>query len=151
MLLGEVGEGEREEIDRLPLDTLGLDFGWPCREGSVVPPRVALPDSCSTARLTPPIFEYPHSATPCSVTGGVVVRDPRLRALAGLYLWSDLCDGRIYGFSAGAARPEPSPLGVAVTQPTSFGTDGSGRVYVTTATGSLYRLDLKGGDGAGAR
>jgi len=74
-----------------------------------------------------------------------------VRALAGLYLWSDLCDGRIYGFSAGAARPEPSPLGVAVTQPTSFGTDGSGRVYVTTATGSLYRLDLRGGDGAGAR
>jgi hypothetical protein len=38
-----------------------------------------------------------------------------------------------------------------VTRPTSFGTDGSCRGYVTTTTGSLYRLDLKGGDDDGAR
>jgi hypothetical protein len=151
MLIGDVGEGERDEVDRLPLDRLGLDFGWPCREGSVVPPGVAPPDSCSTARLTPPLFEYPRSATRCSVTGGVVVRDPRIRALGGLYLWSDLCDGRIYAFSAGAEHPEPSPLGVSLSQPTSFGVDGLGRVYVTTATGSLYRLDLKRDERAGAR
>ena len=31
---------------------------------------------------------------------------------------------------------------LTVPQPTSFGTDGSGRVYVTTATGGLYRLGL---------
>jgi hypothetical protein len=35
-----------------------------------------------------------------------------------------------------------APLDLAVTQPTSFDVDGSGRVVVTTATGSLLRLAL---------
>jgi hypothetical protein len=34
------------------------------------------------------------------------------------------------------------PLGVAAAQPSSFGTDGSGRVYVVTGTGGVYRLGI---------
>jgi len=142
MVIGDVGEGSREEVDRLALDQLGVDFGWPCREGSVVPPRVTIPASCATAQLTAPSFEYPHGAKRCSITGGVVAHDPRIRALDGLYLWSDLCDGALYALSGVAGRAAESPLGLAVTEPTSFGVDGAGRVYVTTGTGSLYRLDL---------
>ena len=91
MLIGDVGEGSREEIDRLPLSNLGLNFGWPCKEGTITP-DVLIPTSCSTAKLTAPLYEYSHSETRCSITGGVVSRDPRLPTLNGLYLWSDLCD-----------------------------------------------------------
>jgi hypothetical protein len=34
------------------------------------------------------------------------------------------------------------PLSVRAEQPTSFGLDGTGRVYVTTATGTPLRLDI---------
>ena len=139
MLIGDVGEGAREEVDRLPLDRLGLDFGWPCKEGSVVPPGVALPSSCAGAQLTPPLFEYPHTVKRCSIVGGVVARDPRLTALSGLFLWADFCEGRVNGLTA---EGKVVPLNLAVPQPTSFGVDGSGRVFVTTATGSLFRLAL---------
>jgi glucose/arabinose dehydrogenase len=59
MLIGDVGESSYEEIDRLPLDQLGLDFGWPCREGTITP-HVLIPPACATAQLTPPLFQYPN-------------------------------------------------------------------------------------------
>ena len=34
-----------------------------------------------------------------------------------------------------------SALGLTAKQVTSFGTDAGGRVYVTTAGGTLYRID----------
>jgi hypothetical protein len=139
MLIADVGEGAREEVDRLPLDRLGLNFGWPCKEGSIVPPKVDVPESCTGARLTPPLFEYPHGKTRCSITRGVVARAPNLRALDGLYLWADFCEGRVNALTAAG---NVVPLNVRAEQPTSFGLDGTGRVYVTTATGTLLRLDI---------
>jgi glucose/arabinose dehydrogenase len=139
MLIGDVGEGAREEVNRLPLDRLGLDFGWPCREGGIVPPEVTIPASCAGAKLTAPLYAYPHTTKRCSITGGVVARDPRITALSGLYLWSDFCEGRVNGLTAAG---KVVPLNLAVQQPTSFAPDASGRIYVTTATGSLFRLAL---------
>ncbi len=142
LLIGDVGEGTREEIDRLPLDQLGLDFGWPCKEGTTTPPsEIPKPPSCATAELTPPIYEYPHSARRCSITGGVVARDPRLPRLDGLFVWSDLCDGQLYAIDSQASPVVAIPLTLAAPRPTSFGTDAQQRIYVGTATGTLYRLD----------
>jgi glucose/arabinose dehydrogenase len=140
MLIGDVGESTREEIDRLPLDDLGLDFGWPCREGSITP-DVLIPTQCAMATLTPPLWEYSHSPTRCSVTGGVVSRDPRLPSLSGLYLWSDLCDGQLYAINPAMQTIAEQPLGLSAVQPTSFGTDALNRIYVTTVAGNVYRLD----------
>jgi glucose/arabinose dehydrogenase len=142
MVIGDVGEGSREEIDVLPLDHLGLDFGWPCKEGDVVPPNVTIPASCQSATLTPPVYDYPHSATRCAIVGGVVDRDPATKGLDGLYLWSDLCSHEIYALTQQDGKAAVLPLGVGVTQPSSFGTDGSGRVYVVTGTGGVYRLGI---------
>jgi glucose/arabinose dehydrogenase len=138
MWIGDVGEGSREEIDQLPLTRLGLDFGWPCKEGDVTPPKVALPASCATTPLTAPIYYYPHSKTRCSIIGGVLDRDTSTQALAGLYLWTDLCDGQIYGL----AGNREVPLNIHESQPSSFGTDAAGHVYLVTATGGLYRLTI---------
>ena len=146
MLIGDVGEGAREEIDRLPLDRLGLDFGWPCKEGSITPPEVPIPTSCQATTLTPPLYEYAHSSTRCSITGGVVARDPRLPQLTGLYLWSDLCDGQLYAIDPAAKTIKEEPLRVKVVQPTSFGTDALDRIYLTTVVGGVYRLDPAAGE-----
>jgi glucose/arabinose dehydrogenase len=142
MLIGDVGEGTREEVDRLPLDRLGLDFGWPCKEGTTTPPsEIDKPASCANAQLVPPIYEYPHAASRCSITGGVVARDPRLPDLNGLYLWSDLCDGQLYAIDPNAPAITATPLALTVSQPTTFGVDAEQRIYVGTAAGALYRLD----------
>ncbi len=140
MFIGDVGEGAREEVNVLPLNRLGLNFGWPCREGSVVPDDVPLPDSCRTAQLAGPLYEYPHTEKRCSITGGVVMRDPRLRALRGLYVWSDFCEGRLNALTRAG---KVVPLNLTLRQPTSFGTDATGRVYVATAGGTLVRLELR--------
>ena len=142
MLIGDVGEGSREEIDRLPLDQLGLDFGWPCREGTTTTPsEIAKPADCETAELTAPIYEYAHSDRRCSITGGVVARDSRLPDLNGLYLWSDLCDGQLYAVDPQATAITATPLALTVAQPTTFGVDSQQHIYVATAEGTLYRLD----------
>jgi glucose/arabinose dehydrogenase len=140
MLIGDVGESTREEIDRLPLDNLGLNFGWPCKEGSTRP-DVLMPASCSTSELTPPLYEYPHSPARCSITGGVVSRDPRLPHLNGLYLWTDLCDKQLYAIDPSARTIAERPFRLPLKEPTSFGTDALNRIYVTTTEGNLYRLD----------
>ena len=41
------------------------------------------------------MLDYGHGAGECSVTGGVVVRDRRLAALYGRYLYGDFCVGRV--------------------------------------------------------
>ena len=139
MLIGDVGEKSREEIDRLPLDRLGLNFGWPCLEGTLATDFA--PAGCTGATFTPPIYEYGYSPTRCSVIGGVTVRDARLPRVAGLFLWSDLCDGLIRAIHPGAASPSEIPLKQMVPRPTSFGVDSLGRVYVTTLDGRAFRLD----------
>jgi glucose/arabinose dehydrogenase len=140
MLIGDVGESTFEEIDRLPLGKLGLNYGWPCKEGTSTP-DVLIPTACAGAKITPPLYEYRHSSRRCAITGGVISRDPRLPALGGLYLWSDLCDGRIYAINPAARTVTERPLGLRVQQPTSLGTDGLGRIYITSYKGSVYRLD----------
>ena len=81
-----------------------------------------------TAELTTPIYEYPHSATRCSITGGVVSRDRRLADLSGLYLWSDLWDGQLYAINP-QTLTTVTPLRLTVPQPTTFGNDARERAY----------------------
>jgi glucose/arabinose dehydrogenase len=140
MIIADVGEKAREEINVLPLDRLGLNFGWPCLEGTVVTDFQA--DGCAGGMFTAPVFEYEYARpSRCSIIGGVTVRDARVPRLAGLYLWSDLCDGVIRAIHPGAPAPAEIPLKRRVPAPTSFGVDALGRVHVTTLDGRLYRLD----------
>ena len=95
------------------------------------------------ASFTPPIFDYPHTATRCSIIGGVIARDPRIPFLDGLFLWTDLCEGVLYVIDSATAKPEATSLGLSVQEPTSFGVDAQNRIYLTTAKGQVYRLDAK--------
>ena len=72
--------------------------------------------------------------------GGRRRGDPRLPELDGRYIWSDLCDGRIYALDP-AGPPGEESLGISVDEPTSFGTDATNRIYVASAAGPVYRID----------
>ena len=44
-----------------------------------------------------PIVEYANAGSECSVSGGVVVRDPELPEWQGVYLYGDYCSGGVWG------------------------------------------------------
>ena len=114
----------------------GLNFGWPCLEGTL-----AFDEGATCAPSERPIHEYTHADGACSITGGVVARDPRLPALAGAFLFGDFCGGELRALLRDVTPATVASLGVRVPKPVSFGEDGRFRIHVATADGSLYRLD----------
>ena len=142
MFIADAGNERREEIDLAERGQAGVNFGWPCFEGS-------LPfDSAATCEASvPPLLEYPREGGACAVIGGVVVRDTRISVLAGRYLYGDFCSGKITAIEIVNARVVDSDeLDVTVSRLTSFGVDGGGRVYATSLSGDVYRLDPQKSD-----
>jgi glucose/arabinose dehydrogenase len=139
LYLGDAGNERREEIDLAQHGVSGLNFGWPCFEGTLPFDADA---ACEDA--VPPLLDIPREGGACAVIGGVVVRDPRLPALEGLYLYGDFCLGSITAITVEGGRlTGTEDLGLSVPRLSSFGVDASGRVYVTAVDGPVYRLDPK--------
>jgi glucose/arabinose dehydrogenase len=137
MIIADVGSTSREELDLVTPGTSGQNFGWPCFEGTVVFDATA---TCE--RPTPPVLEFPRDNGLCAIIGGVVVRDPRIPALQGRYLYGEFCAGAITAVALEKGRVAGSdPVGLIVPGLTSFGEDGVARVYVTSVGGDVYRID----------
>ena len=149
LVIGDVGQGSWEEIDFSASASgrgRGLNFGWGCWEGrQVYGPNASRPDCDPLPRNhTNPVHEYPH-ARGCSITGGYVLRDPALPALAGRYVYGDFCDGDLW--SVVLSSPDAagdSPTGLNVPSLASFGEDACGRVYAASRAGTVYRLHAEG-------
>jgi glucose/arabinose dehydrogenase len=137
LYIGDVGQNAFEEIDYVRRGgARGRNFGWSCFEG-----RSRFDDSRSCPGAVPPILTYGRSGGACSVTGGVVVRDPQLPALAGRYVYGDYCVGRLRSFRVrGRRATEDRSLNLRVQELSSFGEDARGRVYATSLSGPVYRL-----------
>jgi hypothetical protein len=88
-----------------------------------------------------PVITRSHSDGWCSITGGVVVRDPAPAGLRGRYIFGDFCKGRIQSakLSAGRARSVHN-TSLRVSGLSSFGEDARGRVYAVSLEGAVYRL-----------
>ena len=133
LLIGDVGQGSREEIDYAaqPAAGAGLNFGWNCREGGIA---YSAPGALCTGAsgFTDPIFDYGHSGGNCSITGGYVVRDTSLGDLYGRYLYADVCVGQVRSLIPGPTASGDRSEGLTVSSPSSFGEDSCGRVYVTS-------------------
>jgi hypothetical protein len=157
MVIGDVGQGLREEIDFAPsadgaAGGAGADYGWNCREGLL--PGTATDPQCATppaGGFVAPVFDYPHSPDPdlggpgrCAVIGGYVVRNEALGALYGNYVYADLCSGAIRAqrlpAGAGGESSGDCSLGLTVNHPVSFGEDAAKRLYVVEEGGRVYRL-----------
>jgi glucose/arabinose dehydrogenase len=138
VVLGDVGESHREEIDVLRRSQArrGLNFGWDLLEGT----RRMAPGPPGGA--VAPAIELSHSRGYCSVIGGRVVRDRRLRGLLGRYVYSDLCYGRLRStrLVRGRARGDRAER-ASVSGPVAFGEDSKRRLYVVSLRGPVYRLD----------
>jgi glucose/arabinose dehydrogenase len=137
IVIGDVGQDRFEEVDYETLGRArGAHFGWDEWEGFA-------PFECDgrCARGTrKPVYAYRHDRG-CTVIGGYVVRDRRLGALRGDYVFSDLCDGTLRAFGPRLRRVRRArSLRVAVDTPSSFGEDRRGRLYVASLNGPVYRL-----------
>ena len=140
--IGDVGQGEWEEIDVVRATDLGpvLNFGWPRFEGT----HEYLGDGELEGPVVAPIHEYSHAEGGCSITGGVVYRGDAIPALDGTYLYGDYCVSRLLGLTGAASdAPQPIDLGLDVPggQLASFATDAAGEVYVMSLAGGIYRLE----------
>lgn len=135
--IGDVGQDKVEEIDFVRRGKgRGANFGWRPFEG-----RARYASGESAPGHVPPVITRSHGDGWCSITGGVVVRDPQLPALQGRYVFGDFCKGRILSarLSSGRARSvRATPL--KVDSLSSFGEDASGRVYAVSLGGSVFRL-----------
>jgi glucose/arabinose dehydrogenase len=138
-IVADVGSTSREEVDVIVAGQSGLNFGWPCFEGTLV-----FDSTATCAQPVAPALEFPRDQNACAIIGGVVARDQRMPALTGRYLYGDLCSGKITVLTLEGRNVRASAdLGVVVPALTSFGVDGRRQVYVTSGNGPVYRLDPK--------
>jgi glucose/arabinose dehydrogenase len=152
--IGDIGGESFEEIDYLPVrKALGANFGWSAYEGNA-----PLKGNVKRGRTVAPVLAYAHGPS-CAVTGGFVVRDPRLariagRELVGRYLYGDYCVGKLFAFRPRPGQPAGKRRSFRFKVPylSSFGEDNAGRIYVLSqfgvsrdgnklTRGSVYRLD----------
>ncbi len=131
--IADVGQGSREEVNRVNAATAGINYGWRCREG-----KAAYTSCGSAGPFQDPIVDYTHVNGNCSVTGGVVYRGSIQEDFVGHYVLGDYCSGRIWTIAAGGSsllfHRDTSAL------ITSFGEAENGEVYMTDHGGRLYRV-----------
>ncbi len=136
--LGDVGQGEGEEIDVARAGVGGLNFGWRIMEGN----HCFNPSSgCSTGGLTLPVVEYPHVLGHCAVIGGNVYRGSTYPFLKGGYVFSDECTG--FTWAVAAAGGEAKTLvyvGDGSAGIAGYGEDEAGELYAADLGGQLYRV-----------
>jgi glucose/arabinose dehydrogenase len=137
LYIGDVGQGDWEEIDYTPRSSTGLvNYGWDVLEGTH-PFENKEP---GPGRLVGPIYEYPHSRG-CTVVGGYVYRGRARPSERGRYTFGDYCSGTVWSLrvssgKATAVRVEP----FKIPSLTSFGEDATGELYATSHEGVLYRI-----------
>jgi len=139
--IGDVGQGRFEEVDYTAVAAAsGANFGWDAFEG-FAPYRDENSGTVDPGGTVKPIFAYSHGRGGCSITGGYVVGDRRLRGLYGRYVYTDYCDGQLRSLVPHLRRASGDRgLGVSVAEPSSFGVDSRGRLYVASLAGPVYRL-----------
>jgi glucose/arabinose dehydrogenase len=136
LTIGDVGQDHEEEIDFAPGQaSRGANYGWRPWEGR----RRNFDEPAPGAVF--PVLTTSHADGNCSITGGYVVRDPRLTGWVGHYLYGDFCRPAIESavLSSGRATARRA-TGLRVDSLSSFGEDSLGRVYAVSLNGPVYRI-----------
>ena len=143
---GDVGQRRVEEVNVI---SAGANYGWNTMEGSLC---FEPPDGCDRTDLALPVWEYSH-AYGCAITGGYVYRGEAIPGLRGWYLYSDFCNGLIWGIEAETAASggyvEPVLLWAGgPNRVVSFAEDAAGELYVVSfGAERIYRIVAPGQGG----
>ena len=165
LIIADVGQNAREEIDYEPANQGGRNYGWRVREGTLE----NFQEMPAYFPLTGPILEYPHaSMNGEAITGGYVYRGSALgAAYRGRYFYADCVQGRIFSLqmtidptsgeaTAGANTDHTTEMGGPFQCIGSFARDTAGELYFmdfgysASNTGRIFRIDTAGAIAPGA-
>lgn len=138
LYIADVGQGAWEEVNVVPMDAGGLNFGWNIMEGT----HCFDASSCDQTGLTLPVHEYSHDDG-CSITGGYVYRGSLAPSVRGQYFYSDFCAGFLRSFTFdGTTASNPTSWAVGnIGNVQSFGEDAAGEMYILSTNGTAYRVE----------
>lgn len=157
LIIGDVGQGDREEINIEPTGQGGRNYGWRQFEGTLDNnnvPQLGL----AYGSHQRPAFEYTH-AVGQAITGGYVYRGTALgAAYQGRYFYADCVQGKIFslGWSVDGVTGEPvagtntehtSELGGPFQCIGAFARDPNGELYFmdfgysASNTGRVFRIE----------
>jgi hypothetical protein len=134
-----VGQDRWEEVNFQPASSRGGEnYGWNVMEG-----MHCFRTPCDPGSLTLPVAEYGHGSG-CSVTGGFVYRGQAAPGLRGVYVYGDLCTGRVWGLERQGAGWNNRLLAASGFNITTFGEDEAGELYAAhAATGTIHRIETR--------
>ena len=139
--IGDVGQNEVEEIDRVPLelDEPPKNLGWSAFEGTK---RLRGHDLDRGGELIWPVATYDHGDEGgCSVTGGLVYGGRRLSGMVRRYIYGDYCAGTLWSLrgtpEGGAADVRRERAKVPMLS--HIGTDSDGELVFASGQGDIYR------------
>ncbi len=166
LIIGDVGQNAREEINYEPAMQGGRNYGWRVREGTL-DNDTSLPPA--TFLLTSPILEYPHAGQNGeAITGGYVNRGAALgAAYQGRYFYADCVQGRLFSLqlnvdpgtgeaTAGTNTEHTSEMGGPFRCVGSFARDTAGELYFmdfgysASNTGRIFKIESAGALAPGA-
>lgn len=131
--IADVGQNQIEEINKMPYDEAGLNYGWRCYEGN----NAYNTTGCAAAdTMVFPVATYNHSSGRCSLTGGYVYRGNLYPNLQGVYFFGDYCSGEIGTIVDNQLQFVTS---VPNTFITTFGEDANGELYFA-GSGRIYKI-----------
>lgn len=141
LYIADVGQSDVEEVNVVPLDEPGINYGWPRYEGTG-----DFYEDPPFSEVTWPVLEVAHNDEEggCSITGGVVYRGDAIPEMQGHYYYSDWCNGWIRSFlheDGEATEQQDWSQDLEAEMVSSFGVDGQGEVLVVDyAAGTLSRI-----------
>lgn len=138
LYIADVGLSDVEEVNVVPADRGGLNFGWPALEGTR-----CHNGPCDLPDTVAPVVEHTREEDGlCALIGGHVYRGDELPELEGHYLYGDFCLSKLWsvrvvdGEAVEQHTFEPGFEGRLL----GFGQDADGEVYLGTNAGRVYRL-----------
>lgn len=135
-LIADVGQGAIEEINKMPIATTALNYGWRCYEGN----NAYNTSGCAaSSTMTFPVAVYDHSGGKCSITGGYVYRGTASPSLQGKYFFADYCSQQIGTLDTNNVITWSSAF--SGNNFSTFGEDNLKELYVAAVNnGKIYKI-----------
>lgn len=151
LYIGDVGQNAREEVNFQPKTAPGgRNYGWRLREGTIESPMMGIGGDAPSGAIEP-VYDYTHGTGALqgnAVTGGYCYRGP-ITSLRGIYFFGDYIRGRIWSFRMNGSTAIQEftdwttalkPSVGTINNPSSFGEDNWGNLYIVDLDGDLFRV-----------
>lgn len=136
--VGEVGRLGAEEVNLVPNGVSGMNYGWPCIEGTEC--TTFLGCDCMTVNAVAPMHDYPRSIGRC-IIGGYRYRGCEIPELEGKYVFADFREGKIFVADVASdlsalenvqdVSAMITPSGGVLGNILGMGEDAYGEIYIT--------------------